>query len=107
MTRPSQRETLLTYWSGRTGKSRCPKQHVPTVRHDDGRANRRDGNDRVSSTHAPPQVAIDQGRKIAQRDGVERLIHGRDGRIRERNSYGHDSHPPKGGAQHRTHAAVR
>lgn len=72
------------------------RKNVHTVRHEGGWANRRDGNDRVSSTHKTQQAAIDQGRKVAQHDGVEHLIHGRNGKIRERNSYGNDPHPPKG-----------
>jgi hypothetical protein len=33
---------------------------------------------------------------MAQRQGVELYIHGKDGRIRERSSFGRDPHPPKG-----------
>ena len=35
------------------------------------------------------QIAINQG-------GGEVFIHGRDGKIRERNTYEHDPYPPKG-----------
>lgn len=35
------------------------------------------------------QTAVNQG-------GGEVYIHGRDGKIRERNTYGHDPYPPKG-----------
>ncbi|MCR6658625.1 MAG: DUF2188 domain-containing protein [Asticcacaulis sp.] len=40
--------------------------------------------------------AIAAATKIAQNQKTELYIHGRDGRIRERNSYGTDPHPPKG-----------
>jgi hypothetical protein len=36
------------------------------------------------------EEAIKAGRERAQRDKVELLIHGRDGQIRERNSFGND-----------------
>lgn len=35
-------------------------------------------------------------REQAKRSGVELYVHGRNGRIRERNSYGKDPYPPKG-----------
>ena len=40
--------------------------------------------------------AIAAGTKKAQQDHVELLIHGRDGQIRERNSFGHDPRDVKG-----------
>lgn len=40
--------------------------------------------------------AIKAGTERAQRDRVELLVHGRDGQIRERNSFGHDPRNVKG-----------
>jgi hypothetical protein len=40
--------------------------------------------------------AIAAAKKIAKNQGSEMLIHGRNGRIRERNTYGNDPYPPKG-----------
>lgn len=40
--------------------------------------------------------AIDYARKVAMNQQVELSIHGRNGRIREKNSYGKDSFPPRG-----------
>jgi len=40
--------------------------------------------------------AINHARNKARKDGGELVIHGRDGRIREKNSYGRDSFPPRG-----------
>lgn len=40
--------------------------------------------------------AITAARTIAKTNQSELIVHGRDGKIRERNSYGNDSHPPKG-----------
>ena len=39
--------------------------------------------------------AIEIAREQAKRSGGEMYIHGRDGRIRERNTYGKDPYPPK------------
>jgi hypothetical protein len=72
------------------------KQNVHTVPHDDGWANRREGNDRVSNTAPTKQEAERVGRDMARRDGVEHLIHNKDGTIGGRNSYGNDPYPPKG-----------
>jgi hypothetical protein len=54
------------------------------------------GSTRATSTHATQAEAVKAGTKIAQNQKTELYIHGRDGRIRERNSYGNDPHPPKG-----------
>ncbi len=54
------------------------------------------GASKASSTHATQAEAIKVATKVAQNQKTELYIHGRDGRIRERNSYGNDPHPPKG-----------
>lgn len=69
-------------------------QHV--VPHEDGWAVRGEGNSRVTSVHDTQADAIERGREIAQNQESELLIHGRNGRIRERDSYGNDPFPPKG-----------
>jgi uncharacterized protein YdaT len=70
--------------------------NVHTVPHEGGWANKREGSDRASSVHATQAEAIERGRELARSSGVEHLIHGEDGQIRERNSYGNDPHPPRG-----------
>lgn len=40
--------------------------------------------------------AIERAREIARNQESELFIHGRNGRIRERDSYGNDPFPPKG-----------
>ena len=40
--------------------------------------------------------AIAAGHEIPTRDDGEFVVHGHDGRIREKDSFGHDPHPPKG-----------
>ncbi|SEH65215.1 DUF2188 domain-containing protein [Magnetospirillum fulvum] len=69
-------------------------QHV--VPHGDDWAVRGAGNSRVTSVHETQREAIERGREIAQNQGSELLIHGENGRIRERDSHGHDPFPPKG-----------
>jgi hypothetical protein len=54
------------------------------------------GASRASSTHTTQVAAIDAAIKIAKNQKSEVYVHGRDGRIRERNSYGKDPFPPKG-----------
>lgn len=55
----------------------------------------REGGERVSSLHDTQAEAIDTGREMARQGQGELLIHGRDGQIRARDSYGHDPCPPK------------
>lgn len=57
---------------------------------------RRAGSSRASGTYNTQEEAVDRAKEIARSQGTELYIHGRDGRIRERNSYGRDPHPPKG-----------
>ena len=54
------------------------------------------GNERASSVHGTQREAIAAARETAMRQGSEMLIHGENGRIRERNTYGADPFPPKG-----------
>ncbi len=54
------------------------------------------GGKRASSTHDTKAEAQAAGRAAAKKDGVEHLIHKKDGTIGDRNSYGNDPHPPKG-----------
>jgi len=69
-------------------------QHV--VPHDSGWAVKGAGNARASSVHGTQREAIAAARESAIRQGSEMLIHGENGRIRERNTYGSDPFPPKG-----------
>lgn len=50
-----------------------------------------------ASSHAETQTeAIERGREIAQRSKTELTIHGKNGKIRDKRSYGNDPYPPKG-----------
>jgi hypothetical protein len=54
------------------------------------------GNSRDTSVHATQAAAIGAARTIAQHQRTDVVIHGRDGRIRDKNSYGPDAFPPRG-----------
>ena len=72
------------------------KRGVHVVPHDDGWAVRRQGASRVSSTHRTQAQAESAGRNTAKREEVEFYLHGANGQIRQRDSYGHDPYPPAG-----------
>lgn len=54
------------------------------------------GNSKATKVVTTQKKAIKIARAIAINQGSEMLIHGRNGRIRERNTYGKDNFPPKG-----------
>ena len=72
------------------------RSNIHIVPRESGWAVRREGATRDSSHHQTQSSATSAGRETAKRDGVELLIHGRDGRIRERDSHGSDPFPPRG-----------
>ncbi|PIW26696.1 MAG: hypothetical protein COW30_13730 [Rhodospirillales bacterium CG15_BIG_FIL_POST_REV_8_21_14_020_66_15] len=57
---------------------------------------RRAGAARASGVYNTQAEAIEKARELARNQSTELYIHGRDGRIRERDSYGKDPFPPKG-----------
>lgn len=57
---------------------------------------RKAGAARTSGTFSTQVEAIGVARERARTAGTELYIHGRDGRIRERSSFGNDPVPPKG-----------
>lgn len=69
-------------------------QHV--VPRDGQWAVRGQGSTRATSVHSTQREAIESARDIARKSGSELIIHGRDGKIREKSTYGRDPHPPKG-----------
>jgi hypothetical protein len=68
-------------------------QHV--VPHNNQWAVKGAGNDRATSVHSTQNQAIEHAREIARNQQSELLIHGKNGQIREKNSYGNDPCPPK------------
>lgn len=60
-----------------------------------GWAVRRAGAGRDSSHHQTQAQAAKAARRTARREGGEVVTHGRDGRIRSKDSYGSDPNPPR------------
>ena len=54
------------------------------------------GNQKATLKTNTQAEAIAAAREIARNQKSELVIHGRDGRIREKDSYGNDSFPPRG-----------
>ena len=57
---------------------------------------RRANANRVTRIFETESEAIESARSLARAQKTEMYIHGQDGRIRERNSYGNDPFPPNG-----------
>ena len=57
--------------------------------------NELEGEGRMSA-HDTKEEAVTEGREIARARGAEHVIHGVDGAVDERNSYGKDPYPPRG-----------
>lgn len=56
-----------------------------------------EGNKRTTSLHPTQSAAFEAAKQIAGNQSEDVLIHGRNGRIRERNTYGKpDPFPPRG-----------
>ena len=68
-------------------------QHV--VPHQNGWTIRGAGNQKVTKVVPTQGEAAQVARQIATNQQSEVLIHGRDGRIRSKDSHGNDPNPPK------------
>lgn len=68
-------------------------QHV--VPHGKGWAVRGEGNKKVTAITSTKREADKVGRNIARNQKSELFIHGRDGKIQDRDSFGNDPCPPK------------
>jgi Uncharacterized protein conserved in bacteria (DUF2188) len=80
----------------RKRRTQMSKRNQHVVPHEGGWAVRGAGAERATAVHDTQAAAIDQTRSIARHQDTELLIHGTDGRIRDRDSHGHDPYPPKG-----------
>ncbi len=68
-------------------------QHV--VRRGSEWAVKGENNSKATSLHLTQQAAIKAAREIAINKKAEVVIHGLDGKIRDKDSYGSDPFPPK------------
>lgn len=66
-----------------------------THRADGSWAVKGEGDKRASSLHATQGTAISVGRPLAERNQAELVIHGRDNKIVDKDSYGADPNPPR------------
>lgn len=73
--------------------SRGKDQHV--VPHKDGWAVKGAGNSKATSIQPTQQKAIKDAIGIGKHQKSEVVIHGKDGKIRDKDSYGNDPNPPK------------
>jgi uncharacterized protein YdaT len=71
------------------------KQDYHVVPHSGAWAVRREGSQRVSSTHGTQAEAIQAGQRYADNQRSELVIHRRNGQIRDSDSYGQDPMPPR------------
>lgn len=69
-------------------------QHVTP--HQDGWQVKGAGNSKATAVTNTQNEAINIAREIAKNQASELLIHGKNGQIRDKNSYGNDNYPPKG-----------
>jgi hypothetical protein len=68
-----------------------------TQQRQDGKwESKREGSERASKVTNTQAEAWDFSRSKAKELGGEAILKGCDGKIRERNTYGKDPHPPKG-----------
>lgn len=69
-------------------------QHVvPT---ENGWGVKGENNTRITQEFETQREAIERAREIAINQQSELLIHGKNGQIRAKNSYGNDDYPPRG-----------
>lgn len=69
------------------------KVHV--VPHEKGWAVKKEGNNRSSVVTETKKEAEKAGREIAKEEKSDLIIHGKDGKIQDSDSYGNDPNPPK------------
>lgn len=74
-------------------KKNKPTVHV--VKGDSGWNTKISGNSRPSSTHDTKADALNYGKSLAQAYQTELVIHGRDGKIQDKDSFGPDPYPPR------------
>ena len=57
---------------------------------------KKSGSQKSSGHFDTKQEAIDKGRQISKKQNTEFVIHGKDGKIQQKDSHGNDPHPPEG-----------
>jgi Uncharacterized protein conserved in bacteria (DUF2188) len=54
------------------------------------------GGSKASNHFDTKRPAVNKAREISQNQGSELYVHGKDGKIQQKDSHGGDSYPPKG-----------
>lgn len=90
---PKSSNRQVTEYERAVRKGMSAQHVVPTEM---GWAVKKVGSQRATQTFTTQKSAIEAARGFAIKQRSEVLVHGRDGQIRERNSYGNDPFPPKG-----------
>lgn len=89
------RASIEVGWDSPARKERMMRKNQHVVPHAGRWAVRGEGNGRATSVHDTQREAIRCAREIAQRERAELVIHGRDGAIRDKDSFGPDPNPPR------------
>lgn len=71
-------------------------KNVHVTKRNDGWAVKTENSERAVKITETQKEAIDVGKSIAKNQQSELVIHGTDGKIREKNSYGNDPERSKG-----------
>lgn len=61
-----------------------------------GWAVKREKSERATAILPTKEQAVERARKIAKNQGVELVVHGKDGKIQTKDSHGKDLFPPQG-----------
>ena len=80
-------EFIELFISSFEGKRKRSQRHQHVVPHPKGWAVRGEGNKRITASYTYQDDAIDRAKAIAKRYSSDVVIHGKDGRIRDRRSY--------------------
>ena len=72
------------------------KKNVHVVKNADGWSVKSEDSQKAYRNVSTQKEAIEIGKKVASNNSSELLIHGFNGKIREKNSYGSYKFPPKG-----------
>ena len=71
------------------------KRDIHVVPHPDGWATKKEGSERAGSVSSTKAEALVRAREQARNERVEVVIHRKDGRIQDSDSYGNDPQPPR------------
>ncbi len=69
---------------------------IHAVPHKNGWACKKEGSNNYIEFFDTKIPCVDYARDLAQKEKSELFIHGKDGKIQSRDSYGNDPFPPKG-----------